>query len=126
MFISLPRLDSIQAAIFKRYWYPFDDVPRHLYHFSRKALLLLLRQTDFEIERIVFFSRRVNFHSLKHSLLNWSRERTGSAVPYYLLKPLLLFFPLVEEITGSYGILTMIARKSPERAGVSQAPRVGA
>jgi len=113
IFISLPRLDSLQALLFKQYWYPFDDVPRHLYHFSRKSLELLMGKAGFQVKQAVFFSRRVNFHSLKHSLLNWSRECTRSSVPYYLLKPMLLCFPLIEVFTDSYGILTAIAQKAP-------------
>ena len=38
LFVSLPNLDSFQASLFRRYWYCFDDVPRHLYHFSRRSL----------------------------------------------------------------------------------------
>jgi SAM-dependent methyltransferase len=111
LFISLPRFDSLQARIFRKYWYPFDDVPRHLYHFSRGSLDSLLDTAGFRIRRHLFFSRRVNFHSLKHSLLNWSRERFRNRLPYYALKPLLLIFPLLESATKSYGMLTVIAQK---------------
>jgi SAM-dependent methyltransferase len=123
LFISLPRLDSLQAMLFRQYWYPFDDVPRHLYHFSRKSLEMLLRNAGFHLRRVVFFSRRVNFHSLKHSLLNWSRERIRSSLPYYLLKPLLFCFPLVEQFTDSYGILTAIAQKPSQGRESARDPR---
>src|SRR5262245_32210590 len=109
--ISLPAFDSLQARIFRRYWYAFDDVPRHLHHFSRPALDLLLANSGLRVEGHLFFSRLVNFHCLKHSLLNWSQERFNSRIPYYLLKPLLFGFPLVEQLSGKYGMATTIARK---------------
>ncbi len=111
LFISLPRLDSLQARVFRGCWYPFDDVPRHLYHFSRGALDHLLQTAALDVRAHLFFSRLVNFHSLKHSLLNWSVDRFGSSVPYYLLKPLLYACPPLEQVTDRYGILTTIARK---------------
>jgi len=111
LFISLPNLQSLQARLFRSYWFPFDDVPRHLYHFSGTSLGLLLSQTGFRVHKRLLFSRYVNFHSLKHSLLHWSQDRCGSRLPYYALKPLLFLFPLLERLTGSYGILTVIAQK---------------
>jgi SAM-dependent methyltransferase len=110
--ISLPAFDSLQARMFRRYWYAFDDVPRHQHHFSRAALDLLLANSGLRVESHLFFSRLVNFHCLKHSLLNWSQERFKSRLPYYLLKPLLFGFPLVERLSGKYGMATTIARKS--------------
>jgi 2-polyprenyl-3-methyl-5-hydroxy-6-metoxy-1,4-benzoquinol methylase len=109
--ISLPAFDSLQARIFRRYWYAFDDVPRHLHHFSRAALDLLLANSGLKVESHLFFSRVVNFHCLKHSLLNWSQDRFTSRLPYYLLKPLLFGFLLVEQFSGKYGMATTIARK---------------
>ena len=109
--VSLPAFDSLQARMFRRYWYGFDDVPRHLYHFSRTAMDLLLTNCGLSVESHLFFSRLVNFHCLKHSLLNWSQERFNSRIPYYGLKPLLFGFPLIERLTGKYGMATTIARK---------------
>ncbi len=111
LFISLPNLESLQAHMFRAYWYPFGDVPRHLFHFSRKSLDLLLADAGMEVRAHRLFSPHVNFHSLKHSLLAWSEERLGSPLPYYMLKPLLSLFPLLERCMGKYGILTTIAQK---------------
>ncbi len=109
--VSLPNLDSLQAALFRRHWYAFDDVPRHLYHFSRAALDRLLTSAGLRIQRHLLFSPRVNFHALKHSLLHWSEAGPGGRAFYYALKPILYLFPLLERLTGRYGILTVIARK---------------
>jgi len=113
LFISLPRFDSLQAAIFRRHWYAFDDVPRHLYHFSKASLERLLRGAGFEVRRHLLFSRLVNFHTLKHSLLNWCEDRFSTRAVYYSLKPLLLPFVLLEWTVDRYGILTTVARKPP-------------
>jgi 2-polyprenyl-3-methyl-5-hydroxy-6-metoxy-1,4-benzoquinol methylase len=112
LFVSLPRLDSLQASVFRRHWYGFDDVPRHVHHFSRASLERLLREAGFDAIRHLFFSRIVNFHCLKHSLLNWSEECFASRVPYYFLKPLLFAIPLVEQVTARYGMLGTVARRA--------------
>lgn len=114
LFVSLPNFDSWQAGLFRRHWYAFDDVPRHLYHYSPRALELLLHQTGLQPHRRVFFSRMVNIHCLKYSLIHWSEEHFGGRAPYYALKPLLFVFQWLEGFSGRYGMLTMVARKEPE------------
>jgi SAM-dependent methyltransferase len=120
VFISLPSIDSLQACLFRGFWYGFDDVPRHLHHFSRRSLDLLLGQTGFAVHRHLMFSPLVNFHALKHSLLNWSVDRFSSRLPYYALEPLLVGFQSLERISGRCGIRTVIAR-TPPRPGMSPA-----
>jgi len=111
IFISLPGIDSLQASLFRRNWYGFDDVPRHLCHHSRDSLNLLLDRCGFDIKRHLMFSRRINFHALKHSLLNWSTDLWAGRILYYALKPLLFGIQFFERITGRYGIRTVIAQK---------------
>jgi SAM-dependent methyltransferase len=109
--VSLPNFASLQARLFRRHWYGFDDVPRHLHHFSPDSLARLLEAAGLAVEARLFFSRIVSFHCLKHSALNWSLDRFGSRVPYYAVKGLLFGFPLVEALTGRYGMLAMVARR---------------
>ncbi|MFQ5737871.1 MAG: class I SAM-dependent methyltransferase [Acidobacteriota bacterium] len=109
VFISLPNFDSLQARIFRRYWYAFD-VPRHLHHFSPRPLRRLLRQSGLVPWAEVFFSRAYNFHQLKHSLLRCSQAAFSTRFPYYLVKPFLFAFPPMERLSGRYGVLTMVAR----------------
>jgi 2-polyprenyl-3-methyl-5-hydroxy-6-metoxy-1,4-benzoquinol methylase len=111
LFVSLPNLDSLQAAFFRKHWFCFDDVPRHLHHFSPRSLERLLRNAGLTVREHVFFSRRVSFHSLKHSLVHWSEVSFGSRIPYYLLKPLLFGFVAAEILTRRYGIVTIVAQK---------------
>jgi ubiquinone/menaquinone biosynthesis C-methylase UbiE len=110
LLLSLPMIDSLQARLFRRYWYA-GDVPRHLYHFSQRSVSLLLEQSGFELRRKFFFSRSFNFHHLKHSLLTLSRECFGTSLCYYGLKPLLYLIQGLEAISGNYGVLTAIAQK---------------
>lgn len=111
LFISLPNLDSWQARWFRRHWYAFDDVPRHLYHFSPESIRMLLDETGFSVKRELFFSRIVNFHSWKYTLINWSEAIFGNRVPYYCLKPFLPGIQLVEGWSGYFGMLTVVARR---------------
>lgn len=108
--ISVPNFDSRQARFFGRHWYALD-LPRHLHHFSPRALEILLDESGFQLERHIFFSRLSNMHQLKYSLIHWSEERFSSRTPYYLLKPLLMTVPWLEALGKNYGTLTTVARK---------------
>lgn len=110
LFMSLPCIDSLQALLFRGSWYGFDDVPRHLHHFSARSLEILLARTGFTVHRQLMFSRLVNFHALKHSLLNWSEERCRHRAVYYAIKPALFGFQLLERLTGRPGIRGVVAR----------------
>jgi SAM-dependent methyltransferase len=116
--VSLPSIDSLQAALFRRHWYGFDDVPRHLHHFSRNSLDLLLGGCGLQVERHYLFSRRINFHALKHSLMNWSTGLCAGRIRYYAMRPLLYGFQLMERCTGRYGIRTVVARRPSLRSTI--------
>jgi hypothetical protein len=72
---------------------------------------LLLQESSLIVKRHIPFSQLVNFHSLKHSVIHWAEDRFGGRKPYYIIKPLLFFFPLLERLTGRYGIFTTVAQK---------------
>jgi SAM-dependent methyltransferase len=109
--ISLPSIDSLQASLFRRHWYGFDDVPRHLHHHSHDSLNLLLDRCGLDVKHHLMFSRLINFHALKHSLLNWLTSLWAGRILYYALKPFLFGIQLLERISGRYGIRTVIATK---------------
>ncbi len=46
LFLKVPRLDSWEAKIFKRYWHGFD-LPRHRVHFEKKGIKMVLARTGF-------------------------------------------------------------------------------
>ena len=111
LFVSVPNLNSLQAAVFRSHWYAFDDVPRHLFHFSPNSLRLLLQSAGLNVRKLFSFSRMINFHCLKYSLINWSEARFRSRFPYYLLKPFLFGFASLERVVNRHGIITMVAQK---------------
>ena len=43
LFIAVPNYDSLDASIYKLYWAAYD-VPRHLYHFTPKAIAVLMEK----------------------------------------------------------------------------------
>lgn len=108
--VSLPNFSSYQARLFNHYWFALD-VPRHLHHFSPYSLERLISKSGMLLEKHLFFSRLLNFHQLKYSLINWSEDRFGGRAPYYLLKPMLGAFQLLEGLTTRYGTLTTVAVK---------------
>ncbi len=109
--VSLPNVESWQALWFREDWFAFGEGSRHLYHYGPESLWRLLLQHGFHPQRILFFSRRVNFHCWKHSLRAWTSNRLGAPFAYYLLKPLLHLGPLLESVTRRWGVFTVVAGK---------------
>jgi len=48
LFIAVPNFTSKDAAIYREYWAAYD-VPRHLYHFSPKAMQVLMEKHGLKI-----------------------------------------------------------------------------
>jgi len=48
LFIAVPNFESYDASLYKTDWSAYD-VPRHLYHFSRKAIQLLFEEQDMRV-----------------------------------------------------------------------------
>lgn len=46
LLIAVPDIDGIQARLFGRRWFHLD-VPRHLYHYSKRSMQALLQATGF-------------------------------------------------------------------------------
>jgi 2-polyprenyl-3-methyl-5-hydroxy-6-metoxy-1,4-benzoquinol methylase len=51
LFIAVPNSDSLDAKTYGKYWDGYD-VPRHIHHFNRKSISLLLENAGFEIIKI--------------------------------------------------------------------------
>jgi 2-polyprenyl-3-methyl-5-hydroxy-6-metoxy-1,4-benzoquinol methylase len=51
MFIAVPNLQSFDAKIYDEYWAAYD-VPRHLWHFSRKTMQMVLARHDLKLNTI--------------------------------------------------------------------------
>jgi 2-polyprenyl-3-methyl-5-hydroxy-6-metoxy-1,4-benzoquinol methylase len=48
LFIAVPNYTSVESSIYKLFWAAYD-VPRHLYHFTPRAMKELLERFDFRL-----------------------------------------------------------------------------
>jgi len=69
--IAVPNCDSYDAAYYEKYWAAYD-VPRHLHHFNKKTLSLLLDKNGFEIIKI----KNMLFDSYYVSMLSEKYKKT--------------------------------------------------
>lgn len=65
LFIAVPNVDSYDAHFYKEYWAGYD-VPRHLWHFSKKSLTTLLQKHQLTVIDI----RPMKFDAYYVSLLS--------------------------------------------------------
>jgi hypothetical protein len=73
LFIAVPNYTSKDAAIYKEYWAAYD-VPRHLYHFSPKAMQILIEKNELKLLKCL----PMWYDSFYISLLS-SKYRNGKA-----------------------------------------------
>jgi 2-polyprenyl-3-methyl-5-hydroxy-6-metoxy-1,4-benzoquinol methylase len=73
LFIAVPNYTSADAKIYGEYWAAYD-VPRHLYHFSPKAMKILLNAHGLELES----TQPMWFDSVYVSLLS-EKYKTGKS-----------------------------------------------
>ena len=76
LFIAVPNPESQDATRFKEHWAAYD-VPRHLYHFTKKSMKKLAGIHGFEVERIL----PMWFDSYYVSLLSSRYEQGETKVP---------------------------------------------
>jgi len=86
--LGIPNSRSLAQRFFKKDWYQLD-VPRHLFNFSDKILIRLLRKNGFKIIKIRFSSRTDQFVNSFYYKMNFKK---GGKI-YGLLK--VLSIPLV-------------------------------
>ena len=130
IFISVPNANSLQAALFKKYW-PGWDPPRHLVTFDRQNLASLLKKSGFEVLAVQqdWDSKWAFSESLRRTVLykillkKNTRTETGqrmenpvqhSATKLTLSKSLSLFtyvFIYAEKLLKSPGCIKVIAVK---------------
>ncbi|WP_373330932.1 class I SAM-dependent methyltransferase [Salmonirosea aquatica] len=97
LIIAVPNAESEDARRFKEFWAAYD-VPRHLYHFTKKSMTQLAEAHQFTVERIVpmwFDSYYVALLSNRYqqgktnvpqslwegSVSNWKGRRVGHGHP---------------------------------------------
>ncbi|MFT4569795.1 MAG: SAM-dependent methyltransferase [Hyphomicrobiaceae bacterium] len=69
LIIEVPHFGGWQASIGGARWFHLD-VPRHLHHFDRDALVGLVERSGFTCERVETFSLEYDTYGLAQSLLN--------------------------------------------------------
>jgi SAM-dependent methyltransferase len=71
--VAVPDAQGLQASVFRSGWFHLD-VPRHLYHFGRRSLALLLEASGFDITR--------RWHQeFEYDLLGWSQSALNAVLP---------------------------------------------
>lgn len=93
LFIALPNPNSLEAAVYGKYWVAWD-APRHLWHFKPEVLIKLLSDFGFFIRRIVPMPLDPFYNSLLSESL-----APGSAWWKYTLR--LPFVSISSYISGS-------------------------
>ena len=103
LFIAVPNFRSYDAAYFHQHWAAYD-VPRHLWHFSKKAMVSIFDDLDMEIER----THPMIFDAFYVSLLS-TKYQYGR---YKLFKALWVGFlsNLKATKTGEYSSLVFVVK----------------
>lgn len=72
LIIAVPNFRSYDANYYKEFWAAFD-VPRHLWHFSKKGIVSVFSQFGFELEK----TRPMKFDSYYVSLLSEKYKKSN-------------------------------------------------
>jgi 2-polyprenyl-3-methyl-5-hydroxy-6-metoxy-1,4-benzoquinol methylase len=81
--VAVPNIDSLQAKFGKKIWFQLD-IPFHLYHFSSKGLVDLIKSKMFHVDLIRHFKFEYNPFGWLQTMLNVSGVRENHL--YDLLK----------------------------------------
>jgi 2-polyprenyl-3-methyl-5-hydroxy-6-metoxy-1,4-benzoquinol methylase len=111
LIVAVPNIESMQAKIFGRNWYHLE-VPRHLYHFSRKTLSRMIKSAGFSIQdtTLTLFSHnfagywRSLFHTLhmKYEFFEKRKIQKAADPRWYLSKFLRYIFYIPAYILANF------------------------
>ena len=76
LIIAVPNYKSYDASYYKHYWAAYD-VPRHLWHFSKEAIVSLTKEINMQLHKIL----PMKFDAYYVSLLS-EKYKTGSMNPF--------------------------------------------
>jgi 2-polyprenyl-3-methyl-5-hydroxy-6-metoxy-1,4-benzoquinol methylase len=81
MFVAVPNYQSFDAAYYNRFWAAYD-VPRHLYHFSKKSMANLMKANGLKIVYVL----PMWFDSFYVSLLSerYKKNPIGPLVAFFI------------------------------------------
>ncbi len=107
LIIAVPNHNSFDAKHYNQYWAGYD-VPRHLYHFSKKSLPLIMEEKGFQLIK----TRPMVFDSFYVSFLSEKYKRTNFIIKY--LKGILfgLLSNISASVTGESSSLIFVFQKS--------------
>ena len=108
--ISLPNARSIEARLFKSYWFPWE-LPRHLYHFSFSTLTKILKLNGFKVSKMVGETGTGTFLKSFEYVCRYKFGRKCDAVINKMVRPLIRPFLFIFGHLGLSGIFTVYARK---------------
>ncbi len=119
-FLTLPDIGSWEAKLMGRFWYDLD-LPRHLYHFTKKTLFNLLAKHRFRVRRIGHsYTPNIWIGSLRYVLQEkgtpgFLTERLRIENPFclFLFAPLTLFLGAL----GQGSRITVVAEKVAPSGG---------
>ena len=130
LLIAVPNAGSWQAALFGGSWFHLDP-PRHLHHFNRESLGVMLGAAGFRAERIRTLSWEQNLYGILQSALNafgFPRDefyevlkgnrslarpprQIGELVLMAGLTPAAILLVALEALFGRGGTLEIVARR---------------
>ncbi len=107
LFIAVPNFNSYDARYYGKFWAAYD-VPRHLWHFSKKSIHLLMENLGMEIKEI----KPMRFDSYYISLLS---EKYRSTPGRYIKAAYLGWRSNMKaRSNGEYSSLLYIIQKKPQ------------
>lgn len=108
--VRVPNIGSLESRVFGRLWFGLD-IPRHLHHFSRESLLLLLKRAGFSSVRAVpelqGSSLTGSVSHLVDAVLRRHRDYHHSQALYYAVLPVASLLAAA----GSAATLEVTARR---------------
>lgn len=72
--VELFNFESLTAHLFHKHWFGLD-LPRHLYHFSPRSLVLLLAVHSFSVVKVSYFSTEYSAFVVLQTLLDTVLQR---------------------------------------------------
>jgi len=112
LLLSTPNINSLQFKISRERWFGLD-LPRHLYHYSHKTIISMLKKNGFNVVKVIHPLLDLPldfFHSLKAKWLNGGSK----LLKILVLPPLLIASMLIKLDPAWRGSIEVTAQKMPE------------
>lgn len=118
LIISIPNFDSLQSKIGKDIWFHLD-LPRHVFHYTPKTIVSLLRKEKLKIVKIEHFLLEYNIFGFVQTILNLFTTKTNllyklirrSSFKNNNLTVALLIIPIIIPIAILLSVLESILEK---------------